>query len=148
MKATWPQNTAQNKIAGQMVCFNDLVATFATITGQKLPSDLAQESFEFSPLFGTSNYTKPIRLSLIHHSVSGIFSIRRGHRKYVEGAGSGGWPKDDSPSKEWPAQLYDLENDPDETLNLLEVMADTAQELKGLLGRQRMGGYTRPGTKK
>ena len=144
----WPRHTAQNIVAGQTVCLNDLAATFATITHQKLPANAAQDSFDFSPVLYHSGYTKSVRPSLIHHSISGMFSIRRGQWKYVEGSGSGGWSKDESVTKEWPAQLYNLANDPAETRNLLEAEPKIAAELKELLVRQRSVGFTRPGAQK
>lgn len=149
----WPQKIARNKVAGQTVseqtvCLNDLMATFATITGQKLPVNAAQDSFDFSPVLAHLDYAKPIRSSLIHHSISGMFSIRKGPWKYIEGAGSGGWSKDQSATKEWPAQLYDLVNDPAETRNLWKKKPEIAVELKELLAQQRAVGYTRPGAKK
>ena len=144
----WPQRVGQSRVATQTVCLNDLMATFAAVTGQKLPADAAPDSFDFSPVLGTSNYSKPVRPSLIHHSISGMFSLRKGKWKYVEGAGSGGWSKDDSPTGKLPAQLYDLEKDPSETRNLLEQEPEIAQELKVLLARQKAAGHTREGAGK
>ncbi len=154
----WPQKISRHKdakqtvsgqtVSGQTICLNDLMATFATITSQKLPADAAQDSFDFSPILRNPNYTQPTRPSLIHHSISGMFSIRRGQWKYVEGSGSGGWSKDDSPTKEWTAQLYDLDKDPGETRNLLKAEPEVAKELSELLVRQRTDGYTRPGAKR
>ncbi|WP_373511392.1 arylsulfatase [Persicitalea sp.] len=144
----WPQKITKHKDASQTVCINDLMATLAAITQQKLPANAAQDSYDFSPVLATSNYTKPIRPSLIHHSISGMFSIRKGKWKYVEGSGSGGWSKDESPTKNLSAQLYDMENDPAETRNLLKQNPKIATELKVLLTQQREAGYTRPGAKK
>lgn len=77
-----------------------------------------------------------------------MFSIRKGSWKYIEGSGSGGWSKDESDSKDWPTQLYDLVNDPTENRNLWKDKPEIAAELKTLLARQRTAGYTREGAEK
>nr|WP_223860623.1 hypothetical protein [Spirosoma validum] len=123
------------------------MATFASITGQSLPASSGQDSFDFSSLLAAKATDKAVRESTIHHSINGMFAIRKGKWKYVDGQGSGGWSKDESATKELPAQVYDLENDPKETTNLLENQPKIAAELKALLVKQQAQGYTRPGSK-
>lgn len=143
----WPKEVKVPRVANQTICLNDLMGTLATLTRQKLPADAGQDSFDFSPILLAKNYTKPIRSSLIHHSIDGMFSLRQGKWKYVAGKGSGGWSNDESTTKDLPAQLYDMEADPSETRNVIGENPAIAQRLKTLLEEQKMAGYTRKGAK-
>ncbi|MDF7815977.1 sulfatase-like hydrolase/transferase [Runella sp. MFBS21] len=143
----WPAAFKNPRSVSQTVCLTDMMATFATLTKQSLPAHSAQDSFDFSTYFTSKNPTKANRVSTIHHSISGMFAIRKGKWKYVEGQGSGGWSKDESPLKHLEAQLYDLENDPRETSNLLEKQPVIASEMKSLLIKQREQGFSRMGAK-
>ena len=121
------------------------MSTLATLTHQTLPPTAGQDSFDFSPILLTQQYTQPIRSSVIHHSIEGMFSIRKGQWKYIEGQGSGGWSLDESPTRALSAQLYDMETDPGETRNIIREKPAIAQELKTLLEKQKKDGYTRKG---
>ncbi len=141
----WPERVQGGTVANQTVCLTDLMATFAQLLNRELPQDAAQDSFDFSPVLLTRDYTKSIRPSIIHHSISCMFSIRQGNWKYIEGQGSGGWSTDESTTKELTSQLYDLEADPSETINLIKQKPKLANELKERLVRQQELGYTRAG---
>lgn len=143
----WPAAFKTARAVKQTICLTDLMATFASVTRQSLPANSGQDSFDFSSLLTSKASDKPVRENTIHHSINGLFAIRQGKWKYVAGPGSGGWSKDESATKELPAQLYDLEKDPTETTNLLENQSQTAADLKALLAKQQMQGYTRPGAK-
>ena len=143
----WPSTVKVPRVANQTICLNDLMSTLATLTRQKLPANAAQDSFDFSPILLANNYTKPTRPSLIHHSIEGMFSIRQGPWKYIEGKGSGGWSKDESATQDLSAQLYNMETDPGETRNVVQQNPALAQRLKTVLEKQQMAGYTRKGAK-
>ena len=109
------------------------------------------------------------RGDLVHHSQKGAFSLRRGRWKVIFGtAGSGGWPP---PADGFPdpvvfdpafpdpalleraragdgaaptGQLYDLEADPGETVNLFEERFDVVLELARVLDGYRRGGRSVP----
>lgn len=143
----WPAAFKTTRTVDQTICLTDLMATFASITGQSLPVASGQDSFDLSVLLTAKASDKVIRESTIHHSINGMFAIRKGKWKYIDGQGSGGWSKDESATKDLPAQLYDLENDPRETTNLVNNQSKIAADLKALLAKQQAQGYTRPGAK-
>ena len=85
----------------------------------------------------------PKREAVVHHSISGLFAIRSGKWKLVDGAGSGGWSgKGDG----LPGQLYDMEADPGEKKNLYSDPGhkDIIDRLKSLLTKYKTQGRSRP----
>ena len=79
---------------------------------------------------------KPIREAVVHHSVAGVFAIRKGPWKLILGRGSGGFsrPRKITPKPgEAKGQLYNLADDPSETKNLWLEKRDVVQRLTALL---------------
>ena len=96
----------------------------------------------------------PIRPYLLQQSFGGprTLSIRRGHWKYLDHAGSGGNRYDNNPELKpfilpdtapgAPGQLYDLESDPGEKVNLYLERPEIVKELKALLDSSKASGRT------
>jgi arylsulfatase A len=89
--ASWPMGIKPGRQTSNTICLTDLLATFATITHQKIPASAAQDSFDFSTVLTNNAPVNPTRQSIIHHSIKGMFALRKGKWKYIEGKGSGGW---------------------------------------------------------
>ena len=82
---------------------------------------------------------KSVRPNMIHHSSRGMFAIRKGEWKYIDGLGSGGFsepavlePEPGKPS----GQLYHLAKDSMETENLFSENPDKVKELKQVLSEK------------
>jgi hypothetical protein len=134
-----------------MVSVADLLATTAAIVGEELPkaSEAAEDSYSFLPAIvtgenGTEAKTAE-RKELIVHSASGVFAIRRGAWKWVEGI-----PVDDikpgarkTQDDQFRPQLYNTHDDPSETRDVSDKHPEVVAELRGLLDRYRDGGYSR-----
>ena len=87
-----------------------------------------------------------MRKSLVHHSLDGMFAIRKGDWKLILGLGSGGFSQ---PARVEPevgqhsGQLYNLREDPGEQNNLYqqhsEIVAELTEDLEGVkaAGRSR-----------
>jgi arylsulfatase A-like enzyme len=146
----WPGAIPAHTSSGELVCLVDLTATCAAIVGQELPQDCAEDSYNLLPALldpSAASAAAPIRPSLIHHSGTGVFSVRQGdHKLILDTLGSGGWPppRGGPPEPGTPGQLYDLGNDPGETDNLWEAQPELAAEMAALVAEQREAGRSRP----
>jgi arylsulfatase A-like enzyme len=144
----WPQKVKAGAVSDQLVCLNDFMATAAGIVGAKLPENAGEDSVSILPaLLGRAD--KPIRDSLVHHSVNGSFAIRQGQWKLALCADSGGWsaPKPGTPAARElpPMQLYDLAVDIGETKNVQAEHPEIVERLTKLLEQQVADGRSTPG---
>ena len=90
---------------------------------------------------------KPIREDMIHHSSTGVFSIRQREWKLIlETQGSGGWPppRDSGPKPGSPGQLYNIAKDPGEQNNLWDQHPEMVERLTALLGGYKESGRSGP----
>jgi arylsulfatase A-like enzyme len=146
----WPAGAAGGRRSDQIVCLNDMVATCAEIAGAVLPAEAAEDSYSFlAALSGKSE--RPLRESIIHHSINGSFAIREGNWKLILARDSGGWsePRPGTPAAtELPdTQLYDLATDIGEKTNVASAHPDVVERLTKLLEKQVAEGRSTPGAK-
>lgn len=144
--ARWPGKVKPGSESTQIVCLTDFYATVADIAGAKIPGTAAEDSVSFLPaLLGQPS----ARDTLVSHSISGHFAIRRGSMKLCLTPGSGGWsaPKSGTPAaaKLPPYQLYDLAADRGETKNLATERPDDVKALTALLKKVVAAGRSTPG---
>ena len=145
--AYWPGKIEAGSASDEPVCHVDLMATIATLTKQKLPSDAGEDSHNILPVLLGNRTPKPIREAIVHHSASGMFAIRQGKWKLIMGLGSGGWtkPTRPKPTPNGPAgQLYDMKADPAETKNLWLERQDVVNHLTVLLEKYKTEGRSTP----
>lgn len=142
----WPGKAPANSVSRQMISLADILATIAAIVGEPLPpvSRAAEDSRSFLPALLRDN-AEPFREELIMHSADGVFAIRKGPWKWIEGE-----PVDEvktstrkSPNDQYRSQLYNTENDPGETRDMGALHPEIVAELRDRLRRYRDGGYSR-----
>ncbi len=141
--ARWPGRVRPDSTCSETICHVDLMATCADILKYDLPADAGEDSFTFLPFLLGKPGKGPSRESVIHHSAAGLFAIRQGDWKFVDGVGSGGWSgKGDGA----PGQLYNMASDPSEEQNLYSdpEHQEIVRRLKGLLEQCKQRGRTRP----
>jgi arylsulfatase A-like enzyme len=145
--ARWPGRVPAGTTCGEMISLVDLLATTAAIVGDPLPAadKAAEDGFNVLPaLLGTSG-AKPARNDMIVHSADGVFAIRKGAWKWIEGipvdAIKPGARK--ARAAEHQAQLYNLHDDPAETRDVSVEHPAVVLELSALLERYRDGPYSR-----
>jgi arylsulfatase A-like enzyme len=142
----WPGHAPAGTVCKEMVSLADIIATAAAVVGEKLPdaSKAAEDSHSFLPaLLGDTS--KPIRDDMIVHSADGVFAIRKGPWKWIEGV-----PVDEikpgarkAHADEYHEQLYNTHDDPAETKDVSAEHPEIVKELRALLNRYRNGGYSR-----
>jgi len=153
--ASWPGKIQAGSSCGELVCFADMLATVASLIGEKLPSDAGEDSFDISPLLRGEKPAMPIRHGMVHVNYgSYTLAIREGDWKLilpsdvyvaqdgtltpdhlVETTGKG-------PNSKF--QLYNLRTDPGEVTNLFAQEPDKAEELFTALKADLARGRSRP----
>lgn len=137
----WPGKVPAGTVSDELVELTDLLATCAAITGAVLPEGAGPDSRNMLPAMLSEKAEKPVREYSVHHSLWGHFAIRQGPWKMMPKRGSGGFTKarEVTPKEGEPVgQLYNLEDDPQETKNLwlekpevVERLAKKLEEVRG-----------------
>ncbi len=143
----WPAWIKPASVSDEAVCLTDFMATAADIVEYELPDDAAEDSISNLPVWLAGDYEKPLREAVVHHSVDGSFSVRKGYWKLEMCPGSGGW-SDPKPGNEAPdapkIQLYNLKDDIGEKKNVQDQYPNTVHELKTLLKKYIRDGRSAP----
>lgn len=146
--ARWPGKVKAGSVSDQLVCLVDFMATCAEIAGAKLPENAGEDSVSILPALLGKTET-PLRETLISHSINGSFAIRKGRWKLELCPDSGGWGDPKPGSKEAsdlpPVQLYDMVNDPGETMNEAATHPGILAQLNAQLQKQVTDGRSTPG---
>ena len=138
--ARWPGKVPAGSSCGELICFADMLATVASLLGEKLPNDAGEDSFDISPLLRGEKPESPIRNSIVHVNYgSYTVAIRVGDWKlilpqWVYRVSDGTLEPDHivetkgkGPTEKF--QLYHLSADPGETTNLFTQEQAKAREL-------------------
>ncbi len=156
--AKWPDKIKAGTTSNQLISNVDMLATFATLTGQKLNTDQQIDSINILPaLIGEPDAPLRDHLILSSHRATHV-SIRKGKWMYIPARSSGGFKggpgthtaggpacisavgsvnsdiengkiKKGSP----PTQLYNLEEDVNQTKNLYSEHPEVVKEMATLL---------------
>jgi arylsulfatase A-like enzyme len=143
----WPGQIAPGSKSARLVCHTDIFATCAQATGKRLPADAAEDSFGFADVW-TGKEAKAERTGIVMHSGNGSFAVREGKWKLCLCAGSGGWssPRPGKEEKGLPGvQLYDLEHDIGEKVNLQDKHPEIVERLTKQLEKWVADGRSTPG---
>lgn len=143
----WPGVIEPGTTLEETVCLTDLYATSiaaadgAHSTTAARPDRGGEDSIDLMPLLADGDATLlASRAGIVHHSLDGMFAIRVGDWKFIEGLGSGGFtaPKRRTAQAGEPrAQLYDLATDPFETKNIAAQHPDEVARLQAILDQIR-----------
>ena len=142
--AKWPGVIPAGLESNQLMCTTDLFATLSGILNLPKVEKGADDSYNMWPAY-TSNVKTPIREAVVHHSMYGMFSIRKGKWKYTPNLGSGGFSKPkftEVKPNEAPGTLYDIINDPEEKNNLYKEYPEVVTELSNLLKKYKKQSYS------
>ena len=152
----WPGKIKANTTSDQLMSLTDVMATCADIVGAELPADAAEDSYSMLPVLLGAQGEKPVRQYMLQQTISLALSIRDGQWKYLDHQGSGGnnYDRDgewgmklyrlEDTDPEAPGQLYDLEKDPGEKVNLYSQYPDRVAQMKAKLEAFKESGRSVP----
>ena len=151
----WPNGAASGVVSGALMNHVDLFASIASLTGQSLPSDSALDSFDVVPgLLGHSQTGRPYLVqdtstvtagaATLQSKGDSIFALIEGRWKLIAPyARTTSFAGNEIGADDTP-QLFDIERDPAETVNLAtrqpERTAAMLDRLRAILASPR----TRP----
>lgn len=144
--ARWPNRIKAGAVSEETGSLTDLMGTLAALLNKPLPSDAGEDSFNLLPVL-LSRPHKPVRETIVDHSIDGMFTIREGDWKLELGVGSGGFSeprKLEAVPGGVQGQLYNLRTDPREQWNVWEKHPDIVARLTKMLEGYQASGRTRP----
>lgn len=143
--ARWPGRIRPGTTNSATINLVDMLATIAAIAGRPLPSAVsgAEDSYNVLPALLGEKVRRPLRDSMILHSVDGVFAIREGPWKYIEGKASARRVPNER-TVELTPQLFNLDSDPKEAQDLLASRPEVAARLRDRLDTLRTATHSRP----
>lgn len=144
--ARWPGKIKPGRVCDETISLADTLATVAAIARETLPppDQAAEDSFDILPALLDRPHERPLRPHLITHSAAGVYAIRQGSWKWIEGKPVRPSEAQKTGSSEYREQLYRLDQDSGETNNQIEQHSDVAGKLKLMLEQCRNATFTRP----
>ncbi|MEM9327775.1 MAG: arylsulfatase [Bacteroidota bacterium] len=147
----WPGKVEAGKVATEVVSQIDVMATIAGITGIKLPTNAASDSYDLSPVIRGEVYDSPIREATVHNTYASIWGIRQGNWLFINDSTGGHRPLPASfkamtgyQNFDTEGLLFDMSSDAEQRINLYEEYPEKAEEMNKLLISYRASARTRP----
>ena len=142
--ARWPGQIPVGSVCTQTISLVDMLATTAALMGDQLPpaAEAAEDSYNILPALLGRPGAEPLRPDMVVHSADGVFAIRQGPWKWIEGKPVLRQPPAIRAS-EFKPQLYNLAEDPAEQHDVAQRYPEVAQRLAKLLDQYRQQKHTR-----
>ena len=170
----WPGTVRPGSVSDETISHTDLLPTLAAYFDAPLPNDAAEDGYNILPVLLEEDYDSPLREATVHHSVNGMFALRSGDWKLIEGDTDGDYragtpstaiqarqdhPKRDSITGDYMPfyydimdfdpqnpvyRLYNLRQDPKESTDLAAEYPEKVAELTQLLNQYRDSGRSAP----
>lgn len=140
----WPGRVPAGVSRAGLFGLTDVLPTLAGLAGVPLGDHVAEDGVDQWPLLSGSGASA--RDHLVHHSGDGLFALRVGPWKLIDGLGSGGFttPRRPQPEDGGPrGQLYNLRDDPGETDNRWLHEPERVAELRARLEALKAAGRSR-----
>jgi hypothetical protein len=121
-----------------MINLVDMYATLAAVVGERSqPGEAAPDSYDVLPAIVGQPHPTPIRPETILHSARGVYAIRQGPWKWIEGKPSRRLAENQSGNDQFRPQLFHLDSDPGETTDVSRQHPDVVRRLSRWLNKQR-----------
>ncbi|MES2697384.1 MAG: sulfatase-like hydrolase/transferase [Verrucomicrobiota bacterium] len=144
----WPGVVKAGAVSDALTSQVDIMATLAAVTGAKLASGVAEDSYDQLPVW-KSGAPSP-RRSIVHNTVANGYAVRDGQWLFVAtktGAVTRVPPafekQQNYKPNPHPAELYDLSKDLGQRNNLYAEQPEKVKELQALLEAIRAKGQVR-----
>ena len=112
--ARWPGHMPASQVSAELVCHVDLLATMASLTGQKLTAADGPDSFDMLPALLALKPAQPCREHFVMQAGDGArLAVREGNWKLIPAG-----------RKQSPVELFDLAQDLAETMNVAAQHSD------------------------
>lgn len=135
--ARWPGHIRAGTVSDALIGLVDMPATFAAITGQKLPDHAAPDSFNVLPaLLGKKRGSRVRDHLVLQSNGTNALALRQGPWKIIV--------RKDAAGAYAPKELFNLADDPYETNNLTSRLPETVRELAARLQQIQQDPRTRP----
>lgn len=148
--ARWPDRIKAGTRSDLTICTTDLLATVADLHEVSLDKDTGEDSFSFLDAFSGNTPEWAYTRGVVHHSDAGFFSIRKGKWKLIfhETGGSRRVnPKCEPVINPAEIQLFNLEDDPSELVNVQKEYPEIVRELADLMNSYIDNGRSTDGEK-
>ncbi len=129
----WPGTVSPGTTSDATMTLADIMATVMDLEGMDTDSVPGEDSYSILPVLTGKTDTVPRQAAVVHESSHGLFAVRKGKWKLIEGRGSGGFSEPvtyDPKPGEPKGQLYNMETDPSETRNLYQDNPEKVAELR------------------
>ena len=126
----WPGHVEAGSVSDATTTLANLLATTADITGVNQVK--GEDSYSILPVLLGKTDKVPGQDAVVHHSSKGLFAIRYGDWKLIEGRGSGGFSEPvfyEPKPGEAPGQLFNIKDDPSETIDLYQQEPEIVKQL-------------------
>jgi arylsulfatase A-like enzyme len=143
--ARWPGRIAAGGTSGQLTGHVDTLATFAALTGQRLPTDAGPDSFNVLPALLGERGAKGREHLVLQNNNQAPLALREGDWVLIQKGGQPGAAKKkkaESPGSE----LYNLAMDLTQTNNLAALQPERVKLMTARLDQLREQGRSRPTT--
>ncbi len=131
----WPGKLQAGASSSSMINLTDVYATVTELLGGELPvnTDVAPDSVSFyQSLLHPNQQSDKRRTEMIVTNAQGIFAIRQGPWKYIEGELPATWKKNRKSTYQGQAirQLYHIGKDPREQNNVIDAHPEIAEKMQ------------------
>ncbi len=145
----WPGVVEPGTVSSQLISQLDLLATFAALVDYKLPDDAAEDSYNLLPLIKGKTDRSP-RDTLVYHTgfSDGQWGLRHEEWVWINSTTGSRRKKEPDwlgyPSNPHDMVLNNLEQDLEQTENLVDQYPEKAKSMKKRLQTVRKRGYSSP----
>ncbi len=143
----WPGHVEAGAVSEEVVSQVDIMATVAGIIGMELPENAAPDSYNLLPVIKGEPSQSPLREATVHNTYKNKWGLRQGKWLYINNSTGEETKMPESFKKlrgytdfETKGLLFDMENDPEQHVNLYEKYPETISKMDELLQKYREEG--------